>query len=390
MAEIANTAWYRLGMVSATDGSTKVTGDGTHFTTAGINPGATFRIDGHATAHEVAKVVSDTELELARAYYGGTVSNATYSIDRNFQSTLPAKIAADVTSLTGIYEQVRDGVYLTIEGRSAYQIAVAHGYTGTEAQWLASLKGNAEEIAAINAELEPISIHTAYAHNAIYGGRNLGTTITAEQIANVRNGTFKGLYPGDFWRLAVDGGTIAEIAGCNIYPRTIGKNHIVVTLLNYNWIYPLNDIKTCEGHLPGSKLFNETFPALVEKLNAVINPDYIFEATDSTATAINAEGKVTTRGYPRSRLFLPSCQNLNMKDMEDPANQAYEIFPNAVWPRYLFNTQLPYHNENAKCYFWTDANLTATTWQVFRAKLRVAGWANPDGAFLVFPYMFIA
>ena len=60
MAEIANTLWYRLGNVTVTDGSTKVTGVGTHWTTAGINPGATFRVDGRYLAHEVKRVVSDT------------------------------------------------------------------------------------------------------------------------------------------------------------------------------------------------------------------------------------------------------------------------------------------------------------------------------------------
>ena len=389
MAEIANTAWYRLGTVSATDGSTKVTGDGTHFTTAGINPGATFRIDGHAIAHEVAKVVSDTELELARAYYGGTVSNATYSIDRNFQSTLPAKIAADVTSLTGIYEQVRDGVYLTIEGRSAYQIAVAHGYTGTEAQWLASLKGNAEEIAAINAELEPISIHTAYAHNAIYGGRNLGTTITAEQIANVRNGTFKGLYPGDFWQLAVDGTTTMEIAGCDLYNTPIHPHQLIVTLRNEAWQYPMNDTLTCEGHLTGMSLFNEVFPALAEKIEAVIDPSYIQNTQDYQATGINAEGKVTTRGYPYSKLFLPSCQNLNMKDTEDPNNQAYSIYSNVVWPRFLHNPKLPWSWDASHDYAWLDANLTDKAWMVARSRLRIAGGSNVTNTCYVFPYMFI-
>ena len=144
MAETANTAWYRQGTVSITNGTTKVTGVGTHFTTAGINPGATFRIDGRPYAYEVARVVSDTEIQLAKPFFDVNVSGAAYSIDRNFQSTTNARLAADVSDLVGIYEDVRDGVYLTIEGKSAYQVAVKNGYTGTEAQWLESLKADKE------------------------------------------------------------------------------------------------------------------------------------------------------------------------------------------------------------------------------------------------------
>ena len=89
MAETAHTAWYRQGLVSVTNGSTKVSGNGTKFLTVGINPGATFRTDARSNyACEVAEVVSDTELRLATPYYGQSANNQTYSIDRNHQSTL--------------------------------------------------------------------------------------------------------------------------------------------------------------------------------------------------------------------------------------------------------------------------------------------------------------
>ena len=81
MTEVANTSWYRLGTVSVTINSTKVTGVGTKWLTAGINPGATFRVDGTSYACEVAKVVSDTEITLAKPYYGNSGSGLSYSID---------------------------------------------------------------------------------------------------------------------------------------------------------------------------------------------------------------------------------------------------------------------------------------------------------------------
>ena len=49
-------------------------------------------------------MVSDTELELAAPYYGGTVSNASYSIDRNHQATLPADLAARLAKALGNWE----------------------------------------------------------------------------------------------------------------------------------------------------------------------------------------------------------------------------------------------------------------------------------------------
>lgn len=50
----------------------------------------------------------------------------------------------DVSKVTGSVEltgpKVTGGIY-GVRGESAYQIAVRHGYVGTEEEWLASLKG---------------------------------------------------------------------------------------------------------------------------------------------------------------------------------------------------------------------------------------------------------
>ena len=76
MAEVSSTAWYRQGLVGVTNGSTKVTGNGTKFLTAGINAGAALRLDARGDyALEVDRVVSDTEIQLVKPYVGQTASN---------------------------------------------------------------------------------------------------------------------------------------------------------------------------------------------------------------------------------------------------------------------------------------------------------------------------
>ena len=39
----------------------------------------------------------------------------------------------------------------------------------------------------------------AAAHNCIYRGKNLGTSVTAEQYAAISSGKFTDLYIGDYW-----------------------------------------------------------------------------------------------------------------------------------------------------------------------------------------------
>ena len=200
MAEVAHTNWYRAGTVAVTTNSTKVYGSGTKFLTAGINPGATFRVDRTSYACEVLRVISDTELELAAPYYGNSGSGLTYSIDRNFQSTLPAQLASDIAALTGKYEKYIDDDLARIVGPSAYGVAVAEGYTGTKAQWLNSLKA-AGELTTLLGRTEILTYHSAGAHNALYRGKNLGNTLTDAQSAAIRAGTFEDLYHGDYWAM---------------------------------------------------------------------------------------------------------------------------------------------------------------------------------------------
>lgn len=333
MAEIANTLWYRLGTISVTDGSTKVTGVGTHWTTAGINPGATLRVDGKYLAHEVKRVVSDTEIELGAAYYGGSTSGAAYSIDRNFQSTTNAKLAADVTDLVALYERVRDGTMPMIEGKSAYQVAVANGFVGTEADWVESLKGNAEEIAEINTKLDRIYTDNATAHNSVYRGKNLGTALTAEQSAAIRNGTFRDVYLGDYWQSTYPAyswtdsdGTVHQesantaleiqwlVFGCNSFKLkpnnsvAVADNHVVVMMrggLLHNRMNPTN---STEGGYVNSEAFKNTIPRFEGLIKAVFGEDHVMPHWDYLCNAVT-NGVETGYAFYENRLCdLPSME----------------------------------------------------------------------------------
>ena len=199
MAETAHTSWYRQGTVNVTSGSTKVTGSNTKWLTAGINPGATFRLDGWAYSYEVASVVSDTEIQLAKPYYGSNLSGQSYSIDRNFQSTLLADLASRQAALAGKYENYIDTDMATVAGESAYQIAKRLGKTSaaTESAWIDELKAGAEYPALKNSVASLIA-DGAGNHNAYFFNESMGA-FTDEISANIRNGSFKNIFPGKYF-----------------------------------------------------------------------------------------------------------------------------------------------------------------------------------------------
>lgn len=199
MAETATSSWYRAGTVSINSGSTTVNGVNTRWATAGINPGASFRIDGLPDDYEVAEVVSDTRLTLVNPYYGSNISGKTYSIDRNFQSTSNAEIARKVVDMLGKYEKYIDDDMHTVQGESAFDIAKRLGKTtaATEAEWVEALK-NGEEYVALKETVAALTANEAGNHNANYIEKDAGL-FTAEISANIRNGSFKNLYPGHYF-----------------------------------------------------------------------------------------------------------------------------------------------------------------------------------------------
>jgi len=71
--------WIRTGTVALSNGSPDVTGTGTGFLAAGVQPGYEFR-DAAGVAYEVLSVTSDTLLTLTQTYAGATASGAAYTI----------------------------------------------------------------------------------------------------------------------------------------------------------------------------------------------------------------------------------------------------------------------------------------------------------------------
>lgn len=103
----AGLRWYRTGTVNITQGSTNITGVGTNWRTAGIQPGDVFMV-GNSVLYEIAQVADNTNIVLNSAFQGATGTGQNYSIIRNFAGTMQAQIAAQVSELVNKYESYID------------------------------------------------------------------------------------------------------------------------------------------------------------------------------------------------------------------------------------------------------------------------------------------
>ncbi len=192
------TRWYREGTVSATNGNSIITGTNTYWKTAGLHPGDILKLGG--TDYEIVTITDDTHLTISPAFAGVAGDGKAYSIIRNFTSTMQAEIASNTAELLGDFRRYVDSDMQSIHGKSAYEIACANGFVGTEAQWLSSLIG-AGEWDTLNERTEVLSYASAGLHNSIFRGKNLGNAFTEAQSAAIKAGTFDDIWLGDYWEI---------------------------------------------------------------------------------------------------------------------------------------------------------------------------------------------
>lgn len=79
------------------------------------------------------------------------------------------------------------------------------------------------------AKIAPLLFNNAGAHNAIYRGKSLGSTVTTAQYAAIKAGTFDDLYIGDYWTI---GGVHYRIAAFDYYlnsgDTSCTTHHVVI------------------------------------------------------------------------------------------------------------------------------------------------------------------
>ena len=102
-----------------------------------------------------------------------------------------------------------------------------HDGTGLKKITFANFKAKACE--GTEAKIAPLLFNNAGAHNAIYRGKSLGSTVTTAQYAAIKAGTFEDLYIGDYWTI---GGVNYRIAAFDYYLNSGDTNctthHVVI------------------------------------------------------------------------------------------------------------------------------------------------------------------
>lgn len=111
-----------------------------------------------------------------------------------------------------------------------------------------------------------LNYNNAGIHNAIYRGKNLGTSFTAAQSTAIRNGTFADIFVGDYW---VINGTTYYVADCDYMLRCgdtdLTAHHVLIVPAGTLYNGVMNDSNTTAGAYVGSKMYASGLDAALAK-----------------------------------------------------------------------------------------------------------------------------
>lgn len=165
-------------------------------------------------------------------------------------------------------------------------------------------KDLADLITAHKTILDKVTASGAGAHNSIYRGINLGTSVTAAQFAAISAGTFEDMYIGDYWTI---GGVVYRIAAFDYYYKTgdtsCTTHHVTLVPDGNMYMHCMNSTNITTGAYVGSEMYTEGLDQAKTTINAAFGEAHILSHRQYLQNAV-------TNGYPSGGSWYDSTVEL--------------------------------------------------------------------------------
>ena len=128
----------------------------------------------------------------------------------------------------------------------------------------------------------------AAAHNCIYRGKNLGTSVTAEQYAAISSGKFTDLYIGDYWVIK---GVTYRIAAFDYYyncgDTNFTKHHAVIVPDTPLYKAQMNTSNVTTGGYTGSAMYKSNLAQAKTTIKAAFGSAHVLTKRELLTNAVN-------------------------------------------------------------------------------------------------------
>ena len=185
---------------------------------------------------------------------------------------------------------------------------------------------------------EAVSImDNAATHNMIYRGKNLGSSLTAEQAAAIKAGTFKDIYLGDYWQI---GGVDYLAAGFDYWYQcgdtACTTHHVVIIPRNHLYTYHMNASNTTEGGYVGSDMYKNGLTQAKATFNSAFGSAHILNHREHLTNAVS-NGRPSGGTWYDSTVELPNENMMYGSHIFAPASDGTNVPNNYT----ISKSQLP-------------------------------------------------
>lgn len=165
-------------------------------------------------------------------------------------------------------------------------------------------------IAANKAILDKVTASGAGAHNSVYRGANLGTSVTSAQWAAIQAGTFDDMYIGDYW---VIGGVTYRIAAFDYYLRAgdtdMTTHHVTLVPDVPMYTHVMNDTNVTTGGYVGSKMYTSGLTQAKSTINTAFGSTHVLTHRQYLHNAVT-NGRPSGGSWYDSTVELMTEQNV--------------------------------------------------------------------------------
>mgnify|MGYP004570807241 CR=1 FL=1 len=169
---------------------------------------------------------------------------------------------------------------------------------------------SAAELSQLKTDVAPLIFNNAGAHNAVYRGKNLGTSVTPAQWAEIAGGTFKDMYIGDYWEI---GNVIYRIAAFDYYYKTgdtsCETHHITLVPDGPVDKQPMNFTGSTTGGYVGSNMYTAGLSGAKTAINNAFGSAHILTHRQYLCNAVS-NGKPSGESWYDSTVELMTEQNV--------------------------------------------------------------------------------
>lgn len=214
----------------------------------------------------------------------------------------------------------------------------------------------------------------AAAHNCIYRGKNLGTSVTAEQYAAISSGKFTDLYIGDYWVIK---GVTYRIAAFDYYyncgDTNFTKHHVVIVPDTSLYKAQMNTSNVTTGGYTGSAMYKSNLAQAKTTIKAAFGSAHVLTKRELLTNAVNGNTPSGWAWFDSDVELMNEVQVYGSVAWGAHDGNGYNVASgDGQFPLFMFDCTKLHNRED----YWLRDVSSATCF----SNVRYDGYATNDGA----------